>query len=84
MPDRPLVKPRRSKGPRDSDQTLTRDAPIVNYYSDAKTREFFKSQIGPEFHFTYHVNQFRLANEDLTYGNLVDEWVVHQFGSGEC
>ena len=57
---------------------MTRDTPVVSYYSDAKTREFFKSQIGPEFHFTYHVNQFRLANEELTYGDLVDEWIAER------
>ena len=78
MPDRPPTQPRRSKGPRDSDRSLSQDTPVVNYYSDAKTREFFKSQIGPEFHFTYHVNQFRLANEGLTYGDLVDEWMAEK------
>lgn len=68
----------RSKGPRDSDLPLTRDTLVVNYKSDAKTREFFKSQIGPKFHFTYHLNQFRLANKGLTYGQLVDEWAAER------
>jgi len=54
------AKPRRSRSVRDSDRPLTRDTPVVNYKSDAKTRAFFKSEIGPEFHFTYHVNQYRL------------------------
>jgi hypothetical protein len=73
LSDRPKSKPRRPRGPRDSDKPLRRDTPVVTYKSDAKTRAFFKSQIGPEFHFTYHVNQFRLAYPGLTYGDLVDE-----------
>ena len=69
-----------SKGPRDSDRRLTRDTVVVNYKSDTKTREFFKAQIGPEFHFTYHVNQYRIANErnGLTYGDLIDEWIAER------
>lgn len=77
LPERSSAKPRR-KGSRDSDKPLSRDTPVLNFYSDAKTREFFKSQIGPEFHFTYHVNQFRLANEGLTYGDLIDEWIAER------
>ena len=57
---------------------MTRDTPVVHYKSDAKTREFFKSLIGPEFHFTYYVNQFRLANDGLTYGDLVDKWIAER------
>lgn len=78
LPDTDDTKPQRSKGPRDSEKPLTRDTPVVNYKSDAKTRAFFKSQIGPEFHFTYHVNQYRLNNPGLTYGNLVDEWLAER------
>ena len=55
---------------------MHRDTPVVNYKSDRKTREFFKSQIGPEFHFTYHVNQYRLAHDGLTYGDLINEWIA--------
>jgi len=67
-----------TKGPRDSDRPLTRDTPVVNYKSDQKTRRFFEKQIGPEFHFTYHLNQWRLARRKLTYGDLVDEWVAER------
>jgi len=63
-----------SKGPRDSDKPLRRDTPVINYKSDDKTRRFFKSQIGPEFHFTYRLNQYRLAHDNLTYGDLVEVW----------
>ena len=69
---------RKSKGPRDSDQPLQRDSPVINYKSDDKTRAFFKSQIGPEFHFTYLLNQYRLAHDKLTYGDLVDVWVAER------
>jgi hypothetical protein len=78
LKDRPAPKPPSSTGTRDSDEPLRRDTPVVNYKSDAKTREFFKSQIGPEFHFTYHVNQYRLKNPGLTYGDLVDEWIAER------
>ena len=67
-----------AKVPRDSNARLRRDTPVVNYKSDKKTREFFKSQIGPEFHFTYHVNQYRLAHDGLTYGDLTDEWIAER------
>ena len=77
LPDR-SDKRRRSTTPRDSDRPLTRDTPVIYFKSDAKTRDFFKSQIGPEFHFTYHVNQYRLANTGLTYGDLVDEWIAER------
>ena len=33
----------------DSDRPLRRDTPVVRYRSDAKTRAFFESQIGPGF-----------------------------------
>ncbi len=78
LPDReePLEKP--LKGPGDSDRPLTRGTPVVNYKSDDKTRAFFEKQIGPEFHFTYHLNQYRLARPNLTYGDLVDEWLAER------
>ena len=63
---------------RDSDGPLRRDTPVVRYMSDAKTRAFFESQIGPGFHFTYRLNQYRLAHRTLTYGDLVDEWIAER------
>ncbi|MEK9281144.1 MULTISPECIES: DUF6434 domain-containing protein [unclassified Bradyrhizobium] len=63
---------------RDSDRKLTRDTPVVNYKSDEKTRAFFESQIGPEFHFTYQLNQYRFAHKNLTYGDLVDQWIAER------
>jgi hypothetical protein len=71
--DRPKQK-KAGKGPRDSEKPLTRATPVVNYKSDDATRAFFRREIGPHFHFTYHLNQFRLARQNLTYGDLVDEW----------
>lgn len=65
---------RTSRAGRDSDGELTLDTPVVNFKSDQKTREFFKSVIGPHFHFTAHLNQFRAGRADLTYGDLVREW----------
>src|SRR3981081_2171985 len=51
---------KQSKGPRDSDKALRRGTRVINYKSDDKTRAFFRSQIGPHFHFTYLLNQYRL------------------------
>ena len=67
-----------SNADRDSDKPLRRDTPVVRYMSDAKTRAFFESQIGPGFHFTYRLNQYRLAHRTLTYGDLVDEWIAER------
>jgi SAP domain-containing new25/Domain of unknown function (DUF6434) len=69
---------KQSKGPRDSDKPIRRDTPVINYKSDDKTRAFFKSEIGPGFHFTYLMNQYRLAHDNLTYGDLVDVWVAER------
>jgi hypothetical protein len=76
--DRPMSARKRAIGPRDSNKPLRRETRVVNYKSDEKTRAFFKAQIGPEFHFTYHLNQFRLASQNLTYGKLVDEWLAER------
>lgn len=75
----PAAEPvRENRSSRDSDRPLTRDTPVVNFKSDQKTRAFFKSQIGAEFHFTYHVNKFRRGKVGLTYGDLVDEWLTER------
>jgi hypothetical protein len=66
------------KGPRDSDKPLRRSTPVVNYWSDDKTRAFFESEIGPAFHFTYYLNQYRMVHDDLTYGDLIDVWVAER------
>jgi SAP domain-containing new25/Domain of unknown function (DUF6434) len=78
LPDPPDPIKRQKRGPRDSDKPLRRDTPVVNYRNDDKTRAFFQEQIGLSFHFTYHLNQFRRAHENLTYGDLVDEWLAEQ------
>ncbi|MCE9592584.1 MAG: SAP domain-containing protein [Planctomycetes bacterium] len=75
LPDRRRATAKVPPGPRDSAKKLRRDTSVVRYLSDAKTRAFFIAEIGPEFHFTYHVNQFRLHHDGLTYGDLVDEWL---------
>ena len=79
LSDAPKLPRKQPKGPRDSERPLGRNAPVINYRSDEKTRAFFTSQIGSHFHFTYHLNQYRLARKNLTYGDLVDEWAAeHQ------
>lgn len=74
----PPANKRASSGPRDSKRRLTRRTRVVHYRSDDATRAFFESQIGPGFHFTYRLNQFRLARTGLTYGDLVDEWLAER------
>lgn len=77
-PARSEPRPKRAQGSRDSDAPLRRDTPVILYKSDSKTRAFFESQIGPSFHFTYDLNQYRLAGDGLTYGDLVDEWIAER------
>src|ERR1041385_5502945 len=43
--------PKKPNSQRDSDRALRRSTPVVHYMSDDKTRAFFKSEIGPGFHF---------------------------------
>jgi hypothetical protein len=76
LPNAPDQRQKLAKGPRDSDTPLHRSTSVIRYKSDEKTRAFFTSQIGPHFHFTYQLNQYRLARTDLTYGDLADEWVA--------
>lgn len=78
VPDRERPQPKQPASFRDSDKPLRRSTPVVHYKSDRKTRAFFESQIGPEFHFTYHLNQYRLSHDNLTYGDLVDLWVAER------
>lgn len=72
LPD--VEEPMKRSAGRDSDKRITRNTPVVSYKSDEKTRAFFEKEIGPHFHFTYHLNQYRLRNAGLTYGDLIDEW----------
>ena len=77
LPDSKVTKSAASSAAgRDSDKPLRRATPVVSYKSDDRTRAFFEEEIGPRFHFTYHLNQYRLHNPGLTYGALVDEWVA--------
>jgi hypothetical protein len=78
LPDRADRSKTKAAGPRDSEKRLTRDTRVVAYKSDDKTRAFFVSQIGSDFHFTYRLNQFRLSRKNLTYGDLVDEWLAER------
>ena len=77
-PNRSEPSPERDQGSRDSDASLRRETPVIHYKSDSRTRAFFESQIGPSFHFTYYLNQYRLARDGLTYGDLVDEWIAER------
>lgn len=56
---------------------LTLDTPVdESYRCNEETRAFFKSVIGPHFHFTAHLQAYIKANRErgLTYGSLAKEW----------
>jgi hypothetical protein len=57
----------------DSDQKITVNTPVVYYKNDAKTRDFFVSQIGNTFKFNFYLRAFAKQenNGGLTYGDLV-------------
>lgn len=66
------------KAAKDSLKPLRAETPVVSYRSDDATRAFFTARIGARFHFTWHLNQFRLAHPGLTYGDLVAEWLAEE------
>jgi hypothetical protein len=63
---------------RDSDKEMALEAKVVNYKNDAKTRAFFKKQIGSHFHFNVHLINFVKSNKNLTYEGLVQEWLAEE------
>jgi hypothetical protein len=68
-------------GSRDSEKSLTRKTPVINYKSDAATRQFFVKHIGKRFHFNAYLRQFtdkKNITENLTYGDLVDGWLKEE------
>jgi hypothetical protein len=82
IPHEPLVFGARQTSPGhplgSEGEALTLASHVVNFRSDQRTREFFESVIGPHFHFTAHLNQFMLGRDDLTYGDLVQEWLAER------
>jgi hypothetical protein len=67
----------------------TRQGPITMrtrvteaFKSDQETRDFFKSAIGPHFHFTAQMQQWRRDKQrdgvPITYGDLVREWLAER------
>jgi hypothetical protein len=67
-------KPTERRGP------ITKRTRVTEAFkSDDETREFFKSVIGPHFHFTAQMQQWRKdkqrAGVPITYGDLVREWL---------
>ncbi len=51
----------------------------VDYRSYKEKKEFFKSIIGKQFHFTIHLLDFFKQNTGKkTYGDIVDEWYKEQ------
>lgn len=62
----------------DSDTTITKETPVINYKNDAKTRNFFKKEIGSHFHFNEYLRKFAKncnKKHKLSYGDLVKGWI---------
>ena len=58
---------------------ITLDSLITKKYTSNETnRAFFKSVIGPHFHFTTRFMNFCKANPDKTYQDAVNEWYKEQ------
>lgn len=54
---------------------VTLDAPItLNYTSGNEVRAFFRSVIGPQFHFTVGLMKFCKENPTKTFGDAVQYW----------
>lgn len=54
---------------------ITRDTLLTTTYRNTEAnRAFFKSIIGPSFHFTTCFMRFCRENPDKTYGDAVEEW----------
>lgn len=66
---------------RDSASELTVNTPVINYFNDAITRQFFISKIGNNFKFNSYLRQFTKKENitpGMTYGDLVDGWYSYE------
>lgn len=56
---------------------ITPETPVTNAFTcDSTTRAFFEQHIGPHFHFSVHLNSFRKKQSNLTYQDLINEWLA--------
>jgi hypothetical protein len=61
----------------DNAQPITLTTPVINYKNDAKTKEFFVSQIRSKFHFNDYLRSFAKTPDldgSITYADLVAGW----------
>lgn len=59
--------------------SLTLETLLTKKYTSNETnRAFFKSVIGPHFHFSTRFMNFCKANPDKTYGDAINEWYAEQ------
>jgi hypothetical protein len=75
----------KKRNPKKSDPTITNTEVLSiktviceGYTNNEKNREFFKSIIGPQFHFTTRFMNFCKNNVGKTYQDAVDEWYREQ------
>lgn len=66
------------KGPWDSEAEITAKTPVINYKNDAKTRDFFVSQVGNKFKFNHYLRAFAAQTNEgsLSYGDLVKGYLT--------
>lgn len=57
----------------DSCRGITSTTPVINYKNDAKTRDFFITELGSKFRFNHYLRGFAKKTHDgsLCYGDLV-------------
>lgn len=66
---------------KDSLRPITKNTLVKNYNSDAKTREFFVSNLGIKFKFNSYLRQFtdkKNIKANTTYGDLATGWIVFE------
>jgi hypothetical protein len=63
---------------KDSEELSVNTVITKEYTNNEKNRKFFKSVIGPQFHFTTRFMNFCKNNSGKTYQDAIDEWYVEQ------
>ncbi len=70
--------PHKFKSTMDTDDLSVKTVITEEYTNNQKNREFFKSIIGPQFHFTTRFMNFCKSNVGKTYQDAIHEWYAEQ------
>lgn len=75
----PEAMPRRRTAKRLSSEPLSLQTVITeDFRCSQENRHFFEGVIGPQFHFSTHMQRFARENMGKTYQDFVDEWYREQ------